>query len=181
MDKKLTYKSAGVDIDAGNRFVELIKPHVKSTFRPEVLTDIGGFGGLFGLNARGYKDPVRKIALTDDAVRFETSMTADAPPAKDKPIEYPVAWYRTYKSASGKSGRVFTTTHGASEDLLNEGFRRMVVNACLWSAGLEASIRPNGNVAFVGPYQPTTYNMGGWTKGVKPSDLAGWDSVIGKR
>ena len=108
-------------------------------------------------------------------------MTADAPPAKDKPIEYPVAWYRTYKSASGKSGRVFTTTHGASEDLLNEGFRRMVVNACLWSVGLEASIQPNGNVAFVGPYQPTTYNMGGWTKGVKPSDLAGWDSPIGKR
>jgi len=55
---KLTYKSAGVDIDAGDRFVDKIRPFVKSTFRPEVLTDIGGFGGLFGLNAGKYKDPV---------------------------------------------------------------------------------------------------------------------------
>ena len=64
----------------------------------------------------------------------------------------PVAWYRTYQSASGKPGRVFTTTHGASEDLLNDGFRRMAVNATLWAAGLEASIRPTGNISFVGPY-----------------------------
>jgi len=55
--KKVTYKDAGVDIDAGNRFVEMIKPLVKSTMRPEVLTDIGGFGGLFSLNTEKYKNP----------------------------------------------------------------------------------------------------------------------------
>ncbi len=55
--KKATYKDAGVDIDAGNRFVEMIKPLVKSTMRPEVMTDIGGFGGLFSLNADKYKNP----------------------------------------------------------------------------------------------------------------------------
>ena len=55
--KKATYKDAGVDIDAGNRFVEMIKPLVKSTMRPEVLTDIGGFGGLFSLNTDKYKNP----------------------------------------------------------------------------------------------------------------------------
>ena len=52
-------------------------------------------------------------------------MTADAPAAEGKE-QMPVAWYRTYTGASGKPGRVFTTTHGASEDLLNDGFRRMV-------------------------------------------------------
>src|SRR5512147_2521798 len=52
----ITYKDAGVDIDAGDLFVEKSKPYVKSTFRPEVLTHIGGFGGLFAL--RKYKDPV---------------------------------------------------------------------------------------------------------------------------
>ena len=52
----ITYKDAGVDIDAGDLFVRKIKPYVKSTFRPEVLTDIGGFGGLFGL--KKYKNPV---------------------------------------------------------------------------------------------------------------------------
>jgi phosphoribosylformylglycinamidine cyclo-ligase len=52
----ITYKDAGVDIDAGDLFVQKIKPYVKSTFRPEVMTHIGGFGGLFAL--RKYKDPV---------------------------------------------------------------------------------------------------------------------------
>jgi phosphoribosylformylglycinamidine cyclo-ligase len=57
-DKKTTYRSAGVDIDAGNEFVKLIKPLVKATSRPEVMADIGGFGGLFSLSTSKYKNPV---------------------------------------------------------------------------------------------------------------------------
>lgn len=60
----MTYKQAGVDIEAGNRFVNLIKPLVKATNRPEVLTDIGGFGGLFSLNTRKYPEPVL-VSSTD--------------------------------------------------------------------------------------------------------------------
>ena len=56
-ENKVTYKDAGVDIDAGNRFVQMIKPLVKAASRPEVLTDIGGFGGLFSLNTDKYKNP----------------------------------------------------------------------------------------------------------------------------
>jgi phosphoribosylformylglycinamidine cyclo-ligase len=52
------YKKAGVDIDAGNEFVRRIRPLVRSTFRPEVLTDIGGFGGLFRFDPKKYRDPV---------------------------------------------------------------------------------------------------------------------------
>ena len=52
----ITYKDAGVDIDAGDLFVQKIKPFVKSTFRAEVMTHIGGFGGLFAL--KKCKDPV---------------------------------------------------------------------------------------------------------------------------
>lgn len=62
--KSMTYKDAGVDIDAGNRFVEMIKPLVKATSRPEVMTDIGGFGGLFSLNNDKYKNPAL-VASTD--------------------------------------------------------------------------------------------------------------------
>jgi len=104
-------------------------------------------------------------------------MQPDSPPAKGKE-QLAVAWVRRYTAESGKSGRVFCTTHGASEDLLNEGFRRMLVNAALWCAGLEKSIKPDGNVEFVGPYRPSTFRFGGYVKGVKPSDLAGWDSPI---
>ena len=60
----MTYKGAGVDIEAGNRFVDMIKPLVKSTNRPEVLTDIGGFGGLFSLNKDKYHSPVL-VSSTD--------------------------------------------------------------------------------------------------------------------
>lgn len=63
-NKPITYKDAGVDIDAGNHFVNLIKPLVKQTSRPEVLTDIGGFGGLFSLNSNKYKRPTL-VAATD--------------------------------------------------------------------------------------------------------------------
>ncbi|RAV14209.1 phosphoribosylformylglycinamidine cyclo-ligase [Paenibacillus contaminans] len=52
------YKKAGVDIAAGNEAVERMKKHVKRTFRPEVLTELGGFGALFGLNKDKYEEPV---------------------------------------------------------------------------------------------------------------------------
>ena len=55
--KPLTYRAAGVDIDAGNAVVEGIKPLVKRTFRPEVMGGLGGFGALFDLSNR-YREPV---------------------------------------------------------------------------------------------------------------------------
>ena len=60
----LTYAQAGVDIDAGNRMVELIKPLVRATARPGADAEIGGFGGLFDLKKVGYRDPVL-VAATD--------------------------------------------------------------------------------------------------------------------
>ncbi|ABS26713.1 phosphoribosylformylglycinamidine cyclo-ligase [Anaeromyxobacter sp. Fw109-5] len=54
----LTYRDAGVDIDEGDRLVELIKPHARPTLRPEVLAGIGGFGGLFALDVKKYREPV---------------------------------------------------------------------------------------------------------------------------
>ena len=57
-NKPLTYKDAGVDIDAGNELVERIKPLVKRTQRAEVLAGIGGFGGLFALPPGRYDEPV---------------------------------------------------------------------------------------------------------------------------
>ncbi|NOZ25408.1 MAG: phosphoribosylformylglycinamidine cyclo-ligase [Nitrospirae bacterium] len=58
MPEDLTYKSAGVDIDEGERFVRLISPMVKETFRKEVLTGLGRFGALFALDTSRYKSPV---------------------------------------------------------------------------------------------------------------------------
>ena len=60
----LTYADSGVDIDAGNRLVDLIKPMVRATARPGADAEIGGFGGLFDLKAAGFNDPVL-VAATD--------------------------------------------------------------------------------------------------------------------
>ncbi len=56
--KPLTYRDAGVDIDAGNSLVERIKPLVAATRRPEVMAGLGGFGGLFALTPGRYREPV---------------------------------------------------------------------------------------------------------------------------
>ncbi len=53
-----TYRQAGVDIEAGDELVRRITPLVRTTFRPEVMTDLGGFGGLFRFQAEKYKEPV---------------------------------------------------------------------------------------------------------------------------
>jgi len=83
----------------------------------------------------------------------------------------PVAWTKTYK-AGDKTGRVFTTTMGASQDLSHEGTRRLVVNACLWAAGLEDKIAEKSNVDLVGEYNPTPFRAVGMWKGTtKPADL----------
>jgi type 1 glutamine amidotransferase len=104
-------------------------------------------------------------------------LAADAPPDPDKEL-MPVVWTRTYEGSDGREGRVFTTTHGASEDFLNEGFRRMLINAALWTLGMEDSIRPSTNVDLVGPYNPVTFSFDGYRRGVRPADLAGWEAPI---
>ena len=64
MKKKTTYKSAGVDIDKANEFVECIKPMIKTTARKEVVAGIGGFGGLFHLDSQKFKNPIL-VSSTD--------------------------------------------------------------------------------------------------------------------
>jgi phosphoribosylformylglycinamidine cyclo-ligase len=65
-ERGLTYAQAGVDIDAGNRMVELIKPLVRATMRAGADAEIGGFGGLFDLKRAGYSDPI--LVAANDGV-----------------------------------------------------------------------------------------------------------------
>jgi phosphoribosylformylglycinamidine cyclo-ligase len=76
MSKKgLTYAKSGVDIDAGNRMVDLIKPLVKATARPGADAEIGGFGGLFDLKRAGFKDPV--LVAANDGVGTKVKIAID--------------------------------------------------------------------------------------------------------
>jgi phosphoribosylformylglycinamidine cyclo-ligase len=72
----LTYADSGVDIDAGNRLVDLIKPLVRATARPGADAEIGGFGGLFDPKAAGFKDPV--LVAATDGVGTKVKVAIDA-------------------------------------------------------------------------------------------------------
>ena len=71
----VTYRDAGVDIDAGNALVQAIKPLVKATRRPGADADLGGFGGLFDLKAAGYRDPV--LVAANDGVGTKLRIAID--------------------------------------------------------------------------------------------------------
>jgi phosphoribosylformylglycinamidine cyclo-ligase len=75
LKKRLTYAQSGVDIDAGNRMVELIKPLVKSTARRGADAEIGGFGGLFDLKRAGFKDPV--LVAANDGVGTKVKIAVE--------------------------------------------------------------------------------------------------------
>jgi len=114
------------------------------------------------------------LAMAQPLVSMEKG--AEPEPTK-KPC--PNSWTRTYSGKNGATGRVFNTTSGASEDIRDDGFRRMLINACFWAAGLEKEIKADNNVAMVGDYNPSTFQMNsGYYVGVKPLDMAGWDTPI---
>ncbi len=86
-------------------------------------------------------------------------MTPTSPPNLDK-APVPVAWVKTYAGESGKTARIFMTTMGHAEDFKNEGFRRMVVNACYWAMGMEKKISAKSSVEFAAAYNPNPIGLG---------------------
>jgi phosphoribosylformylglycinamidine cyclo-ligase len=74
--KPLTYADAGVDIDAGNRLVDRIKPMARSTRRPGADAELGGFGGLFDLKAAGFVDPI--LVAANDGVGTKVKIAIES-------------------------------------------------------------------------------------------------------
>ena len=86
----------------------------------------------------------------------------------------PVAWTKTYKTASGKTAKVFTTTMGSADDLSHQGTRRLLVNASYWALGSEEKIADKSKVDFVGEYKPTPFGskkIEAWKPGKKPEEM----------
>ena len=73
----LTYRDAGVDMDEGDRLVELIKPFARRTLRPEVLAGIGGFGGLFAIDVKKYREPVLVSGTDGVGTKLKVAFAAD--------------------------------------------------------------------------------------------------------
>lgn len=158
------------------------KNHVMCT-RLDILPDAKSHPIMSGVikpwaQSGGYwTEPIEGCTVLANAQPLE-SMLPNSAPAADKDA-CPGVWIREYESKDGsRKGRVFTTTYGASEDIVDLDFRRMMVNACIWAAGLESRIEPDLNVDFVGAYQPATFRFGGHRRGIKPIDLMGLNVPI---
>jgi hypothetical protein len=121
---------------------------------------------------------VKRRGEYDDSDSYYGMRPDDGPPAAEKnnPM-MPVAWVKSYQLPAGKKGRAFTTTLGASTDLVAEGSRRMIVNAVYWALGMEEKIPAAGtNVEVVGSFEPARFANHPdeyWKKrGLKPSDFS---------
>jgi type 1 glutamine amidotransferase len=114
---------------------------------------------------------VRKLDTGCNVLLYGQStngMDASSPVNLNKSV-MPIAWTRTYNIGS-KPGRVFTTTMGASVDLVNEDLRRLIVNACYWATGLEKSIPEKADVEIEGEYKPTFFGFDTFKKGKYPRE-----------
>ncbi len=132
------------------------------------------------INRRGERndqDMFLGMRPTDDEVASTGhNPTADRGSDRYNPNDpmMPVAWTKSYQVPGGKRGKVFTTTMGASTDLMSEGTRRMLVNAVYWCVDLAKKIPAEGtNVQIVGDYNPTAFRFQTgdyWKKkGIKPA------------
>ena len=125
-----------------------------------------------------------RLPLPGDSVplvlgQVVNGMEKDAPATEGKKNDpmMPVCWVKTYQGDDGQTGRVFTTTMGASEDFVEPGLRRIVINAAYWCLGMEDEIKPDSSIKFVAKYEPTRFGFrnkpGYWKKiGHRPADFA---------
>lgn len=113
--------------------------------------------------------------LTNDAQvlifgQTTMGMTPTSPLSYEKSI-MPVAWIKNHTSENGKKAKIFTTTMGASIDLLSEDLRRLIVNACYWATGMDQQIPEQNNVQLVGEYNPSMFGFGKYQRGLSPSNF----------
>lgn len=90
--------------------------------------------------------------------------------SKNEPM-MPICWTKSYTWDGGKKGKTFTSTMMCSQDFVNEGLRRVLINASFWCLGMEDKIPEKANVDFIGEYKPTQFKFKGFKTGVKPEDL----------
>lgn len=99
-----------------------------------------------------------------------SGMTPESPINWEKSI-MPMAWTKDYQIEGGKKGKAFTTTMGASIDLISDDLRRLIVNAAFWALDMPDTITADMNVSVVGKYEPSMFGFGTFRKGMKVEDF----------
>jgi hypothetical protein len=128
------------------------------------VKDIWGPSDVYG---------IRTLTENPQVLLFGQSslgMTASAELSFGKSL-MPIAWIKNHDLGNGKKAKIFTSTMGASIDLLSADLRRLIVNAAYWATGLESKIPEQNNVEFIGEYKPTMFGFGKYEKGLRPNSL----------
>lgn len=132
-----------------------------------------------------YSGAYKSLPPADASPLLEVQVLNTFGPSKEINKNKPpvnAGWARdSYVAPSGakKNARVVYASFGASEDILDENARRFLINASFWALGLDDKITTDLDASIVGEFQPAPYTTGFFYRlGVKPSDLAGWDSQV---
>jgi hypothetical protein len=154
--------------------------HGKESTRGVINEDFKSHPILRGVtdNIWGPSDVYGVVHLTTNSQVLVHGQVLSGMKPSDPPLEgpknnpmMPLVWVQNYAGESGKTNKIVTTTMGAATDLESAGFRRLVVNACYWTLGLEKKLQKKTNVGYVGEFKPTPFGFGKFKVGVKPADL----------
>lgn len=160
--KKFSYKNAGVDIEKGDAFVQAIKPMVESTFRPEVLTKIGGFAGCVSLNWERYKKPI--LVSSTDGVGTKLKIAFMMDRHETVGIDLVAMCVNDIIVIGAKP--LFLLDYLATSKLDNEKATKVVsgiVKGCLEA---ECSLIGGETAEMPGLYKEGEYDLAGFTVGI---------------
>ncbi|WP_058828945.1 phosphoribosylformylglycinamidine cyclo-ligase [Paenibacillus polymyxa] len=177
------YKNAGVDIAAGNEAVERMKKHVKRTFRPEVLTDLGGFGALFGLNNKDkYEEPVLVSGTDGVGTKLKLAFAMD----RHDTIGIDAVAMCVNDIVVGGAEPLFFLDYLACDKVIPEKIEAIVAGIAEGCHQSGCALVGGETAEMPGMYSEGEYDIAGFTVGIvdkskiiNGSSIAPGDTVIG--
>ncbi|WP_277375671.1 phosphoribosylformylglycinamidine cyclo-ligase [Paenibacillus polymyxa] len=176
------YKNAGVDIAAGNEAVERMKKHVKRTFRPEVLTDLGGFGALFGLNKDKYEEPVLVSGTDGVGTKLKLAFAMD----RHDTIGIDAVAMCVNDIVVGGAEPLFFLDYLACDKVMPEKIEAIVAGIAEGCHQSGCALVGGETAEMPGMYSEGEYDIAGFTVGIvdkskiiNGSSIAPGDTVIG--
>jgi phosphoribosylformylglycinamidine cyclo-ligase len=176
------YKKAGVDIAAGNEAVERMKKHVKRTYRPEVLAELGGFGGLFSLNKDKYDEPVLVSGTDGVGTKLKLAFAMD----KHDTIGIDAVAMCVNDIIVQGAEPLFFLDYLACDKVVPEKIEAIVKGIAEGCVQAGCSLIGGETAEMPGMYQGGEYDIAGFTVGIVDkkkmidgSTIAAGDTVIG--